>query len=385
MTRDLLMRRAWTFNAGPFLSLYEERPVYDDWERPRVATREKAVFGGQHADPLVDASCPEQSLGVCTPLESLSPLRLDCAVQMATGHATHVHDRSGSRPAEDEWCVLPLAQVLLWFASCGGELVVESIRPLCRGAPPVPAVVRSPAIFRPWVHFDLPPPAAFRRRSAHRSVVVAPAVPVGSVLAPLRDSVVRGRASLRIFAGLFIPNRDSHPPSSSHCAFLLSPRSRSSGSRRSASASHGPTKVVDSFEAPQTPPGRPSAPPVIPGDSFEALQPPPDHPSAPPVVPSDSFEAPQMPPGRPSTLSTFPGGAIPETADPAATNPAAADPAAANPAAANPAVADPAVADPAAADPAAADPAATDPAAADPAAADSAAPIQPPPNQLPPT
>ncbi|KAF9509251.1 hypothetical protein BS47DRAFT_1397041 [Hydnum rufescens UP504] len=184
-------------------------------------------------------------------------------------------------------------------------------------------------------------------------------------------------------------SRDRHPPSSSR-RHSCSPGSDLAGSRgrpvsrmpepsgswhaqRSRSASHGPTKVVDSFEAPQTPPGRPSAPPVIPGDSFEALQPPPDRPSAPPVVPSDSFEAPQTPPGRPSALSTFPGGAIPETADPAATNPAAADPAAANPAAANPAVADPAVADPAAADPAAADPAATDPAAADPAAADSAA------------
>ncbi|KAF9503128.1 hypothetical protein BS47DRAFT_1369774 [Hydnum rufescens UP504] len=79
-----------------------------------------------------------------------------------------------------------------------------------------------------------------------------------------------------------------------------------------------------------------------------------------------------MPPGRPSTLSTFPGGAIPETTDPAAANPAATDLAAANPAAANPAVADPAAANPAAADPAGADPAAANPAAANSAAADPA-------------
>ncbi|KAF9511273.1 hypothetical protein BS47DRAFT_1363975 [Hydnum rufescens UP504] len=98
--------------------------------------------------------------------------------------------------------------------------------------------------------------------------------------------------------------------------------------------------------APQTPPGHPSTPPVIPGDSFEALQPPPDRPSTPPVVPSDSFKAPQMPPGCPSTLSTFPGGAIPETANPAATNPAATNPAATNPAAANSAAADPATTNP---------------------------------------
>ncbi|KAF9509184.1 hypothetical protein BS47DRAFT_1397152 [Hydnum rufescens UP504] len=135
---------------------------------------------------------------------------------------------------------------------------------------------------------------------------------------------------------------DRHPPSSS-CCHSCSPGSDLAGSRgrpvsrmpepsgswhaqHSQSASHGPTKVVDSFEVPQTPPGHPSTPPVIPGDSFEALQLPPDHPSAPPVVPSDSFKAPQMPPGCPSALSTFPGGAIPETADPAATNPAAANP-----------------------------------------------------------
>ncbi|KAF9504620.1 hypothetical protein BS47DRAFT_1401228 [Hydnum rufescens UP504] len=391
------------FNADPSSS--DEEGSIDDWN-PRLQRRKARIAAAAQADPLWDAV--QKDLPVAARDRASAEVWRTPLEEYLLAEWTEWHRRAPPTPCielpqPEDSCVASSSRVTVG-PSYTQQHSTRSRSPTVvgqrgRGRYDRPRS-RSPRRFRPRSrsprHFRPRPRSSPRFRRRSRSLHRRRSPSHDRRRSPSHD---RRRPPSRDRRRPL--SRDRHPPSSSR-RHSCSPGSDLAGSRgrpvsrmpepsgswhaqRSRSASHGPTKVVDSFEAPQTPPGRPSAPPVIPGDSFEALQPPPDRPSAPPVVPSDSFEAPQTPPGRPSALSTFPGGAIPETADPAATNPAAADPAAANPAAANPAVADPAVADPAAADPAAADPAATDPAAADPAAADSAAAIQPPPNQLPPT
>ncbi|KAF9509250.1 hypothetical protein BS47DRAFT_1413505 [Hydnum rufescens UP504] len=229
------------------------------------------------------------------------------------------------------------------------------------------------------------------------------------VVAPLPMIVV---ASFPAIVASLFPHRHSCSPGSDLAGSRGHPVSRMpepSGSwhaQRSRSASHGPTKVVDSFEAPKHLQAA-FRPPVIPGDSFEALQPPPDRPSAPPVVPSDSFEAPQTPPGalppflpflevlfqrpliqlppiqlpliRLLPIQLLPIQLLPIQlccqiqllADPAAADPAAAiqlpaDPATTEPIATNLAVVNPVGVDPAVIDPAVVDQAVVDQAVIDP-------------------
>ncbi|KAF9518974.1 hypothetical protein BS47DRAFT_1388657 [Hydnum rufescens UP504] len=339
------------FNADPSSS--DEEGSIDDWN-PRLQRRKARIAAAAQADPLWDAV--QKDLPVAA--RDRASAEYSCIVPMIQV-AQNKH-RVWRTPLEEyllvEWTEwhqrappTPCIELPQPEDSCVAFVVVVVMISLVRVLLAVSALIRILLTISALVHVHLPTSATV----CARSVVVAPLPMI--VIAPLPMIVVA-----LLPADRRRPlSHDRHPPSSSH-RHSCSPGSNLAGShghpvsrmpepsgswhaQRSRSASHGPTKVVDSFEAPQTPPGCPSAPPVIPGDSFEALQPPPDRPSAPPVIPSDSFEAPQTPPGRPSALSTFPGGAIPETADPAATNPAcrrirllpiqlAADPAATDPA-----------------------------------------------------
>ncbi|KAF9514976.1 hypothetical protein BS47DRAFT_1392067 [Hydnum rufescens UP504] len=352
------------FNADPSSS--DEEGSIDDWN-PRLQRRKACTAVAAQADPLWDAV--QKNLPVAArDWASAEYGRIVPMIQVAQNK-----HRVWRTPLEEyllaewtEWhqCAPPTPCIELPQPedSCVAlsSVVMVIMIGLIRILLTVSALVHVLLAISALIHIHLP---ASTTICAH-SVIVAPL----PMIIPL--------------------SRDHHPPSSSHC-HSCSPGSDLAGScgrpvsrmpepsgswhaQHSWSASHGPTKVVDSFEVPQSPPGCPSAPPVIPGDSFKALQLPPDHPSAPPVVPSDSFEVPQTPPGRPSTLSTFPGGAIPETTDPAATDPAAADPAAADPAAADSAAANPATTNPIATDLAVVNPVGVDPVGVDPAVIDPA-------------
>ncbi|KAF9505491.1 hypothetical protein BS47DRAFT_1400326 [Hydnum rufescens UP504] len=317
------------FNADPSSS--DEEGSIDDWN-PRLQRRKACTAAAAQADPLWDAV--QKNLPVAA--QDQASAEYGCIVPMI----------QVAQNKHRVWCT-PLEEYLLAEWTEWHRVVMVIMIGLIRVLLAVSALVHILLAISTLIHIHLPASTAI---CAH-SIIVAPLPMI--IVTPLP----------------MIPlSRDRHPPSSSH-RHSCSPGSDLAGSRghpvsrmpepsgswhaqRSRSASHGPTKVVDSFEAPQTPPGRPSAPPVIPGDSFEALQPPPDRPSAPPVVPSDSFEAPQTPPGHPSTLSTFPGAA----ADPATTEPIATDLAVVNPVGVDPAVIDPAVIDQAVVDQAVIDP-----------------------------